>query len=250
MTSVLIYTRLSTQDVHAATDRQEAACRAYAEARGWSVAAVLSDVDASAWNPRSRRPAFAELLAEADARTCDGLLVWKFDRLVRRSSDFERLWEVAEGKGVFLASVMEPIDSSTPLGLALLRILVALGGLESATTAVRVQSQKRASAERGEPPRAKAYGLTAGWDAIVEAEAAVIREAAQRAIAGERLASVARDLRARGVPSPTGRSWTDATLGRILRNPASPVTVRTAARPWSATAFPPPSTARRSSAFS
>lgn len=30
---------------------------------------------------------------------------------------------------------------------------------------------------------------------------------------------MARDLRARGVPSPTGGSWTDATLGRILRNP-------------------------------
>jgi hypothetical protein len=47
----------------------------------------------------------------------------------------------------------------------------------------------------------------------------VLREAAQRAVAGERLAAVARDLRSRGIPSPTGRHWTDATLGRLLRNP-------------------------------
>jgi hypothetical protein len=47
----------------------------------------------------------------------------------------------------------------------------------------------------------------------------VLREAARRAIAGERLASVARDLRSRGIPSPTGHVWTDATLGRLLRNP-------------------------------
>jgi site-specific DNA recombinase len=54
---------------------------------------------------------------------------------------------------------------------------------------------------------------------IVDTEAAVLREAAHRAMAGERLATVARDLRSRGIPSPTGRLRTDATLGRLLRNP-------------------------------
>jgi hypothetical protein len=65
----------------------------------------------------------------------------------------------------------------------------------------------------------KAYGLTLQWDGFVETEAAVLREAACRVIAGDRLASIARDLRSRGIPSPTGRLWTDATLGRLLRNP-------------------------------
>ncbi len=49
MTSVLIYTRLSTDDQNGATDRQEAACRAYAVAREWDVAGVLTDTDASAY---------------------------------------------------------------------------------------------------------------------------------------------------------------------------------------------------------
>jgi site-specific DNA recombinase len=57
------------------------------------------------------------------------------------------------------------------------------------------------------------------WDGIVESEAAVLREAARRALVGERLASIARDLRSRRPPSPTGRHWTDATLGRLVRNP-------------------------------
>jgi hypothetical protein len=57
------------------------------------------------------------------------------------------------------------------------------------------------------------------WDGIIETEAAVLREAARRAMAGERLATVARDLRSRGIPSPSGRLWTYATLGRLLRNP-------------------------------
>jgi hypothetical protein len=57
------------------------------------------------------------------------------------------------------------------------------------------------------------------WDGIVASEAGVLREAARRALAGERLAAVARDLRSQGIPSPTSRLWTDATLGRLLRNP-------------------------------
>jgi site-specific DNA recombinase len=219
MTAVLIYTRLSTEDVHDATVRQEVACRSYAGARNWEVTATLTDLDASAYQPRARRPGFETLIAEAAARSADGVLVWKLDRLVRRPKDFERLWEVAERRGVFIASVTEPVDSSSPIGLARLRILVALAGLESATTGIRVRASKRQAAEEGRPPPVKAYGLTVRWDAVVEAEAAVLREAARRAIAGERLASIARDLRTRDIPSPTGRHWTDATLGRLLRNP-------------------------------
>jgi site-specific DNA recombinase len=139
--------------------------------------------------------------------------------LVRRPKDFERLWEVAERRGVFIASVAEPVDSSSPIGLAMLRILVALAGLESATTGVRIRASKRQAAEEGRPPPVKAYGLTLQWDGIIETEAAVLREAARRALAGERLAAVARDLRSRRIPSPSGGLWTDATLGRLLRNP-------------------------------
>jgi site-specific DNA recombinase len=219
MTAVLIYTRLSTEDVHDATTRQELACRSYAEARNWEVATTLSDLDASAYQPRARRPGFETLITEEAARSADGVLVWKLDRLVRRPKDFERLWEVAERRGVFIASVNEPVDSSSPIGLAMLRILVALAGLESATTGIRVRASKRQAAEQGRPPLVKAYGLTPQWNGIVDIEAAVLREATRRAISGERLASVARDLRSRGIPSPTGRLWTDATLGRLLRNP-------------------------------
>jgi DNA invertase Pin-like site-specific DNA recombinase len=214
MTAVLIYTRLSTEDVHDATVRQEVACRSYAEARNWEVVAALCDVDASAYQPRARRPGF-ETLAEAAARSADGVLVWKLDRLVRHPKDFERLWDVAERRGVFIASVTEPVDSSSPIGLAMLRILVALAGLESATTGIRISASKRQAAEQGRPPPVKAYGLTQQWDGIVESEAAVLREAAHRAMTGERLATVARDLRSRGIPSPSGRLWTDATLGRL-----------------------------------
>jgi site-specific DNA recombinase len=218
MTSVLVYTRLSTDDLHAATDRQEAACRAYADARGWLVADVLTDTDASAY-VGTRRPAFETLVEEAEVRSADGILIWKLDRLVRRPIDFERLWGVAERRNVFVASVTEPVDSSSPIGLALLRILVALAGMESATTGLRVRASKRQHAEAGRPPPVKAYGHTREWDALVPNEVAIISECAERAFAGERLNTIARDLQSRGVSAPGGGAWTGATMGRILRNP-------------------------------
>jgi DNA invertase Pin-like site-specific DNA recombinase len=203
------------------------------EARNWEVAATLSDLDASAYQPRARRPGFETLISEAAARSAEDVLVWKLDRLVRRPKDFERLWAVAERRGVFIASVTEPVDNSSPIGLAMLRILVALAGLESATTGIRVRASKRQAAEEVRPPPVKAYGLTPQWDAIVGCEAAVLREAARRAIGGERLAWVARDLRSRGIPAPTGRQWTDATLGRLYATPGLWATAlqRTGRRP-------------------
>jgi DNA invertase Pin-like site-specific DNA recombinase len=75
MTAVLIYTRLSTEDVHDATVRQEVACRSYAEARNWDVAGALGDLDASVYQPRVRRPGFETLITEAAARSADGVLV-------------------------------------------------------------------------------------------------------------------------------------------------------------------------------
>ena len=151
MTSVIVYTRLSTEDQHGSTDRQEGACRAYAEARDWEVAEVLTDVDASAYQG-TPRPAFDTLVDQAGIRSADGILVWKLDRLVRRPVDFERLWDVADRRQVFVASVTEPVDSSSPIGLAMLRILVALAGLESATTGLRIRAMRRDEAESGKPP--------------------------------------------------------------------------------------------------
>jgi Resolvase, N terminal domain len=163
MTAVLIYTRLSTEDVHDATVRQEVACRSNAEARNWEVAATLSDLDASAYQPRARRPGFERLIAEA-ARSADGVLVWKLDRLVRRPKDFERLWEVAERRGLFIASVTEPVDSSSPIGLAMLRILVALAGsspqpraFESGPPSVR--QPRKAGHRRSRPTGSHCNGM-------------------------------------------------------------------------------------------
>lgn len=218
---VAIYTRLSkdAQGTQTATARQEQACRAFASIRGWPVAGVYEDVDRSAYQPQVKRPQFEQLLADAEARRFEGILAWKLDRLVRRPFQFERLWSVADRSGVFVASATEPIDTSSEIGVALLRILVAVASYESATTGFRVAAKKREIAERGTPPPVRAFGWNDDWSEVVESEAALLREAAHRVLEGERAAAIARDWRVRGLIAPGGGHWTDASLSRMLKSP-------------------------------
>jgi DNA invertase Pin-like site-specific DNA recombinase len=58
--------------------------------------------------------------------------VWKLDRLVRRTREFERFWEICEKAGVRLASVNDTIDSSTPTGMVVVKILMAFAEMEAA----------------------------------------------------------------------------------------------------------------------
>ena len=70
--------------------------------------------------------------------------------------------------------------------------------------------------------RRRGYGYQPDGTTIVPAEAAIIAEAATRALAGELVRSIARDLNQRAVPSATGGQWsapealrTPSTSGRI-----------------------------------
>lgn len=219
---VVIYTRLS-QDEHGdqtATARQDTACRAYALSRGWSVTETFEDVDLSAYRRNVARPSYERLRSAIRNGECDGVLVWKLDRLVRRPAEFERFWEVCERDRVFLASVTEPVDSSTEIGLAIVRVLVTFAGLESSTIGLRITARLKEKAQAGEPPGIpRPFGMTEAWDGIVPAEAALIREAAKRVLAGEGFRNIAEDWKTRAIPGTRGQLWSSTQIRKTLRNP-------------------------------
>jgi DNA invertase Pin-like site-specific DNA recombinase len=214
-----IYSRLSRESGSSSLARQRSSCEEFCASRAWTVVGHYVDNDVSAYRVGVRRPEFERLLEDVSAGAIDVVVVFKIDRLVRRPFDFERFWEEAELGETNLASVTEPVDSSTPHGVAFIRILVALAGLESATTGLRIVSLRREEARSGKAGPASAYGFTADWSQVVDAEAALVRQAAGRVLGGERISTVAADWRARRVPGPGGRPWTNSALNRILHNP-------------------------------
>jgi site-specific DNA recombinase len=216
-----VYLRISRDPdgTSTAPDRQLKDCKAFAKLRGWEIAEVFRDADVSAFRKGVKRPAYEEMVSRLDE--FDGVLVWRLDRLVRRTVEFARFWEAAEAAGVRLASATQPIDTSDPVGMLIVNILIAFAQMESETMSIRQKAKELELAEAGIHKTAgkRAYGMKPGWSEVEPGEAKIIREVADRLLAGESVGSLVKDLNTRGIPSATGRRWTRRALLVLMRSP-------------------------------
>ncbi len=210
-----------------ATERQQERATAFCVAKGWKVVRVFADVDVGAYRaPGQKAPPkrkdFEQALAAIETGEIDALVFFKLDRLCRDHGDFERVLATCERHGAILASVLEPIDTSTPAGEMSARMLVTFARLESQTIGLRVAAQREQTASRGLPTPGgwRPFGYREGGLEVNENEATVIREAASRVLAGETLNSIARDLSRRGITAADGSgAFYTRRLKRILVNP-------------------------------
>lgn len=215
-----LYTRISKDPdgTSTAPARQEKECRALAKERGIDIVEVYTDTDLSAYRDVVRPEYEAMLEAMADG-AFDGVLVWKLDRLVRRIVEFSRFWSIAKAHQVDLISKSDTLDTTNPIGVGIVHLIVALAEQESYNTSLRLKAKEREMAEAGRHKFAgrRAYGMATGWEQIVEDEARVIRDSAERLLAGESVRSIVRDLNDRGIPSATGRTWNPRSMTTLLR---------------------------------
>src|SRR5437667_8193012 len=101
-----IYTRKSSEEgleqAFNSLDAQREACAAYILSQkheGWMVAPTLYD-DGGYSGGTMERPALKRLLADIEANQIDVIVVYKVDRLTRALSDFAKLLEVFDRRGV------------------------------------------------------------------------------------------------------------------------------------------------------
>ena len=203
MATAAIYTRLS-QDrdgTKGGTKRQEEDCRALCRREGLRVGRVYTDDDRSAYSAKSR-PSFEQLLG--DLEDYDALVYWKTDRLVRRTVQFFRVVEACQKAGVRLVSVVDPIDTSTPIGQGVAGLLASVGEQESHNIGLRVKRLHQSNAKAGKPHgHRRAFGYDPTGTKIVAAEAKAIREARDRILAGEAMTAICNDWNDRGVKCVT-----------------------------------------------
>lgn len=232
---VLALVRISDDrdDTRVGVGRQEQDCRALADRLGWVIAEVVTENDTSAYQTRravdadglpvraTRRPEFRRTLRMLHDGRADGLVIYDIDRLARQPRDLEALIDVVEQRQVPVQAVTGSIDLSNDAGIAMARVLVAMNAKASADTARRVARAARQAAEQGKakPGGFRPYGYTHGCTEIVEDEAAIVREVAERIILGDTLTSIARDLNARGVPTVAASEWRPPSLRSIVSKP-------------------------------
>jgi site-specific DNA recombinase len=221
-----IYCRISKDDAGrgAGVKRQEDDGRAYARGKGWLVAEVYVDNDASGWT--GRPPHFDRMLADLAAGLRDAVVIYNVDRLTRQPFLFEEFLKVCEQQHVTrLGSVGGDIDLATSDGQFMARVLVAQAKKSSDDTSRRI---RRAFDEKAANGQWKHGGLrpfgydwdeSAGTIVPVRAEAALIREAAKRVLAGDSRRAITVDWHRKGLLTSEGKPWSITRLANLLRSP-------------------------------
>lgn len=203
-------------------ERQLALCTDMIQRNGWTLAETYSDNDTSATKNKPR-PGWKRLLTDLDAGLYDVLVCQHTDRLYRRLRDVADLLEVAERNALRIAAVRAgDLDLSTPAGRYFAGQLAGMARFEMETKAGRQMDANRRRAQKGVSIwTRRPFGFDRdGRDVfIVEAEAEVIRDAAQRVLSGATTASVVRDLNEQGSTTTLGKPWSVTSLRRVLVNP-------------------------------
>lgn len=181
----------------------------------------------------TQRPAFQRLMKDIRSGTIDKLYVYRLDRFSRSVADFGSLWDTLQEHHVEFVSVSENFDTSTPMGRAMLHIIMVFAQLERETTAERVRDNYYKRAGLGAWPGGPApYGFIIGRASDgaghmcstlrIEPEAAstVKRIFELYAREGESLGGIARRLNADGISGPKRETWDNVALSRILHCPA------------------------------
>jgi DNA invertase Pin-like site-specific DNA recombinase len=89
-------------------------------------------------------------------RPGDTLMVTRIDRLARSVGDLEKIVSVLKGRGAFLRATEQPIDTSTPAGMAFLQMLAVFAQFETAIRRERqlegIAKAKNAGVYKGRKP--------------------------------------------------------------------------------------------------
>ena len=180
----------------------------------------------------TQRPAFRQLMTDIQSGKIGKLYVYRLDRFSRSVADFGNLWETLQENNVEFVSVSENFDTTTPMGRAMLHIIMVFAQLERETTAERVKDNYYRRAALGSWPGGPApFGFsnsrTNGTDErqvpnlTANEHADTVRRIFELyAEEAASLGSVAKALNQNGIPAPKRETWDNVALSRILHCPA------------------------------
>ena len=193
MKRAALYLRVSTLDQHPETQLYD--LRQLAQQRGYEIVEEYTDKISGA---KARRPGLDQLIADARHGRFQVVVVWAFDRLARSVRHFLEVLDEFNHIKIEFVSFRENIDTSGPLGRAMVVIVSAIAELERNLIIERVRAGMR---------RAKLEGQHIGRRPLDVDRGAVIRDRQ----AGRSLSEVAQLHRI-----------SRALVSKILREAAEP----------------------------
>jgi site-specific DNA recombinase len=218
--SAAIYTRISSdpRGEGLGVARQLDDCRELIEVRGYQVFGIYEDNDVSAFSGK-HRPEYSRMMADVSAGRIDVVVTWDADRLHRNPSELEDFISVVEEADCKVETVRSGLyDLTTDDGRFVARIVGAVARKESEQKSARLRRKHLEIAKEGKISGGgtRPFGFTKDRMTIVEAEAVLIRDAAERVMAGMTLGGIVKDWDRKGIRTSTGKSWRPVTLRRML----------------------------------
>lgn len=223
-----IYTRKSSEEgleqAFNSLDAQREACAAFVLSQkheGWTVVPTLYD-DGGFSGGTMERPALRRLIADIEAGRIDVVVVYKVDRLTRALSDFAKLVEVFDRRGVSFVSITQQFNTTTSMGRLTLNVRLSFAQFEREVVSERVRDKIAASKKKGlwmggMPPLG--YDVENRKLVVNEAEAPVVVDIYRRYLGLRSVHALRDELAEAGVRSkrrvrPDGTTWGGQRLSR------------------------------------
>jgi site-specific DNA recombinase len=150
-----IYTRKSSEEgleqSFNSLDAQREAGEAFVLSQrheGWRTLPARYD-DGGYSGGTMERPGLKQLLEDVQANKVNVVVVYKVDRLTRSLSDFAKIVEALDAKGVSFVSVTQQFNTTSSMGRLTLNILLSFAQFEREVTGERIRDKIAASKKKG-----------------------------------------------------------------------------------------------------
>ena len=115
---------------------------------GWRIVPTRYD-DGGYSGGTMERPGLKRLLADVEANKVNVIVVYKVDRLTRSLSDFAKIVEALDARGVSFVSVTQQFNTTSSMGRLTLNILLSFAQFEREVTGERIRDKITASKRKG-----------------------------------------------------------------------------------------------------
>lgn len=138
MKRAILYMRVSSVDQHPETQLHD--LRQMAAQRGYEIVQEYTDRISGV---KARRPGLGDLMRDARRGKFDVILVWACDRIARSTRHLLEILDEFNHLNIEFVSFRESIDTSGPLGRAIVVIIGAIAELERNLIVERVKAGMR-----------------------------------------------------------------------------------------------------------
>ena len=191
------YIRVSTEDQAKegiSLDHQEAKVKAYASINDLELLKIVRDEGASGKD--LQRAGMAKLLEMVESEALEAVIVYKLDRLSRKTLDTLSLIESFERKGIAFHSISEKVDTKSATGKFFLTIISALAQMERDLIAERTTDALAHKKQKGEWTGRVPFGFRVMHKRLVEDpdQIQVIKKAKRLRRSGKSLREISKAL--------------------------------------------------------